>query len=113
LEVQEEVVARMQRRVDEAHSDLARQQDALRHVVSEMKIREDMQSNPQNLAERKDLEELFPRLKSDLETLKATEPVLQAKASEAEQDLRAEQAKLSVLQDQLDRLDKSLENSNR
>lgn len=113
LQGQEEVVARMQRRLDEVHSNLAQQQFELKRLASEIKLREDMQNNSQNLAERKDLEELLPRLKAEFESLKGAEQQLQSKEAEAEQDLRTEQAKLNALQDQLERLDKSLENPDR
>lgn len=113
LQGQEALVAQIQRRVDEAHSNLVQMQVELKRLASEIKLREDMQSNTQNLAERKDLEDLLPRLKAELETQKNAEQQWQTKQLDAEQDLRTEQTKLSVLQDQLDRLDKSLENSNR
>ena len=113
LQGQEASVARVQRRVDEAQSNLAQQQFELKRLTSEIKLREDMQSNTQNPAERKDLEELLPRLKAELESQKNAEQQWQTKQVDAEQDLRTEQAKLNVLQDQLDRLDKSLENPNR
>jgi chromosome segregation ATPase len=113
LQVQEAAVARMERRLDDAHSNLAQTQFELKRLTTEIKIREDMQTNTQNPAERKDLEELIPKVKAELESLRSSEQQLQARESEVEQDLRAEQAKLSVLQSQLDKLDKSLESPSR
>jgi len=111
LQVQEAAVARMERRLDDARSNLTQTQLELKRLAAEIKLREDMQSNTQNPAERKELEEVLPRLKAELESLKSTEQQLQARESESEQDLRAEQAKLAVLHGELDMLDKSLENA--
>jgi chromosome segregation ATPase len=113
LQGQEAAVAQMQRRVDEAHSNLAQTQSEMKRLTSDIKRIEDMHSNSQNPAERKDLEQLLPQLKERLASQESAEQQWQTKQAEVEQDLRTEQAKLSVLQDQLDRLEKSLENSNR
>jgi chromosome segregation ATPase len=113
LQVQEAAVARMERRVDDARSNLAQTQFEIKRLAAEIKLREDMQSNMQNPAERKDMEEVLPKLKAELESLRSAEQQLQTRESEAEQDLRAEQAKLAVLQGQLELLDKSLAISNR
>jgi len=113
LQVQEATVARLERRADDAHSSLAQTQSELKRLASEIKLREDMQSNSQNPVERKEIEEILPRLKAELESLRNTEQQFQARESEAEQELRGEQAKLSALQGQLDTLDKSLESPNR
>jgi hypothetical protein len=112
LQIQEAVVTRAEQRVAEAHSALAQTQNEQKHFASEIKLREDMQSNSQNPAERKELEELLPRLKAQLESANDTEQHLQMKAAEAELDLRTEQAKRTALQDQLDSLDKSLDRPN-
>jgi chromosome segregation ATPase len=113
LQGQEAVVARMERRVDDTHSNLAQTQFTVKRLAAELKLREDMQSNTQNPAERRDLEEMVPRLKAELESLRSAEQQQQAREAEAEQDMRSEQAKLTALQAQLDILDKSLESANR
>lgn len=113
LQIQEAAVARVERRLDDARSSLTQTQSDLKRLVSEIKIREDMQSNSQNPAERKEVEEVLPRLRAGLESLKNTEQQLQTRESEAEQDLRTEQARLTALQSQLETLDKSLESPSR
>jgi chromosome segregation ATPase len=113
LQVQDAGVARAERRVAEAHSTLAQTQAEQKHFASEIKLREDMRSNTQNPAERKELEDLLPRLKARLESLNDAEQQLQLKTSEAELELKAEQSKRTALQDELDLLDKSLESANR
>ena len=112
LQIQEAVVTRAEQRVAEARSALAQTQAELKHLASEIKLREDMQSNSQNPAERKEFEELLPRLKAQLESSNDTEQHEEMKAAEAELDLRTEQAKRTALQDQLDSLDKSLDRAN-
>ena len=113
LQGQEAAVARMERRVDDVRSSLTQVQFEMKRLAAEIKLREDTQSNTQNPAERRDVEEVLSRNKVELESLKSTEQQLQTRQSEAEQDLRNEQAKLTALQGQLDILDKSLESPNR
>jgi chromosome segregation ATPase len=115
LQSQEAAVALVQRRVDEAHSNLTQTQSEMKRLTSDVKRIEEMQSNSQNQSERerKDLEDLLPQLKERLASEQSAEQQWQTKQADAEQDLRIEQTKLNELQDQLDRLEKSLENSNR
>jgi len=60
---------------------------------------------------RKELEDTVARFKSALEQRATTEQEMQARLTEAGEQLRIEQSKLGRLQDELDRLDKSLEAS--
>ena len=113
LQIQQGAVERAQRRVDEARSTLSQTQTEVKMMGSTIKQIEDKISNAQNPAERKRQEDLLPKFKSELESQQNSEQQSQVRESEAEQELRAEQAKLNALQDQLDRLDKSLETSNR
>jgi chromosome segregation ATPase len=113
LQIQEGAAARAQRRVDEARSALSQTQAEVKMMATEIKQTEDKISNAQNPVERKRQEDLLARFKAGLESQENSAQQLQAKESEAEQELRAEQSKLNVLQDQLDRLDKSLETSSR
>jgi hypothetical protein len=57
------------------------------------------------------VEEALNRAKSDLEVSKTLEQQRQATESEAEQQLRAEQDKLSRLEHQLDELVKKIDNA--
>ena len=113
LQIQEGAVARAQRRVDEARSTLSQTQTEVKMIASAIKQTEDKISNAQNPIERKRQEDLLAKFKADLESQENSQQQSQTRESEAEQDLRTEQAKLNALQDQLDRLDKSLETSNR
>ncbi len=113
LQIQEGAVERAQRRVDDARLALSQTRTEMKMLTSGIKQTEDKVSNAQNPAERKRQEDLLVKFKAELESQQNSEQQSQTKESEAEQDLRAERAKLAALQDQLDRLDKYLEISNR
>ena len=113
LQIQEGAVERAHRRVDEARSTLSQTQLEMKMMAYTIKEIEDKVSNAQNSIERKRQEDLLAKFKAELESQQNSEQQSQARESEAEQDLKTEQAKLNALQDQLDRLDKSLEISNR
>lgn len=113
LQIQEGAVQRAQRRVDDARSALSQTQAEVKMMAFTIKQMEDKISNAQNPVEKKRQEDLLPKFKAELESQQNSEQQSQARESEAEQELRAEQAKLNALQDQLDRLDKSLETTNR
>ncbi len=114
LQGQEAAVARASQRLDEAREKLARIQDERKHVATDVKQHEDFISNTENPpTQRKDVEGVLPRLKTRLESLENEEQQRQTREIEAEQQLRAEEVRLSDLRDQLDRLDKALENASR
>jgi chromosome segregation ATPase len=111
LQGQEAAVARLQHRVDEARSTLTQTQYELKNDASGIKQTEDRLNDTLSTAERKRLEDLLAKLKAELESQKAAEQQWETREMEAEQELKAEQAKLGALQDQLGRLDKTLESS--
>jgi len=114
LQGQEAAVARASQRLDEAREKLARIQDDRKHVATDVKQHEDFISNTENPpTQRKEVEAVLPRLKTRLESLENEEQQRQTREIEAEQQLRAEEVRLSDLRDQLDRLDKVLENARR
>ncbi len=112
LQGQEAAVARASQRLDEVREKLSAIQAGRKHFAAEVKQHEDFISNTENPpAARKEFEERLPQLKSELESSESLEQEQQAQEIDAGQRLRAEEAKLSDLQDQLDRLDKALENA--
>lgn len=114
LQGQEAAVARASQRLDEAREKLARIQDERKHVVADVKRQEDFISNTENPAtRRKEVEGILSQLKTRVESLENQEQQLQTREIDAEQQLRAEEVRLSDLRDQLDRLDKALENASR
>ncbi len=112
LQIQEAAVERAQRRVDEARSALSQTQTEVRMMAAGIKQTEDKISSAQNPVERKQQEDLLVQFKAGLQSQESSAQQSQARESIAEQDLRTEQTKLNALQDQLDRLDKSLDGPN-
>jgi len=114
LQGQEAAVARASQRLEEAREKLARIRDERKHVAGDVKQQEDFVSNTENSpTRRKEVEGVLARDKARLESLENDEQERQAREIEAEHQLRAEEVRLSDLHDQLDRLDKALENSGR
>jgi chromosome segregation ATPase len=114
LQGQEAAVARASQRLDEAREKLARTQDERKLVAADLKRFEDSMSTENSAMERKAVEQnVLPQFKARLEALDNQEQQLQTREIDAEQQLRAEEIKLSDLRDQLDRLDKALENASR
>jgi hypothetical protein len=114
LQGQEASVARASQRLDEAREKLTRTQDERKHLAVEVKQHEDFVSNSENPAtQRKAFEYRLPELKTRLESVEGEEQQSQSREIEAEQQLRAEEVRLSDIRDQLDRLDKTLEDASR
>jgi chromosome segregation ATPase len=109
LQGQEAAVARASERLDRARERLAVIQDQREHVAADVKRQEDFINNTENPPnQRKETEDMLPPQKTRLESLKNEEQQRQTQEIEAEQQLRAEEVRLSDLRDQLDRLDKAL-----
>jgi len=113
LQGQEAAVGRASKRLDEAREKLARTQDERKQTAFEVKRLEDFVNNTENPpTQRKALENRLSELKTRLESV-GSEEQQQSREIDAEQQLRAEEVRLSDLRDQLDRLDKALENASR
>ncbi len=108
-QLQETVVAGAQRRLDVVHSKLAEVRSGVAHFASEVERAEAELNDSQGSADRKQVEGMLAAAKRELESQKAAEQEWEAKEAESVQDLRSEQAKLVALQEQLDQLDKTLE----
>ena len=112
VQAQETVVRRAQERVEETRSKLNHIQSEKRRLAAQLKQTEDLQSHPGTAQyEGKSLEDALAQLRARLEMEESDEQETQTRLTEAEDQLRVEQAKLDQLQDDLDRLDKALENS--
>ena len=111
-QAQESVVRRMQERVDDTRSKLGQIQSEQRNRAASIKRIEEKKSRSDTPAnEQKELEDALQQIKARFDADANKEQETQAKLIEAEEQLRLEQAKLSGLQDQLDRLEKIVENS--
>src|SRR5271168_2164884 len=114
LQGQEAAVARASQRLDEAREMYAGAQSERKHLAAEIKQHEEFISNTENSpTQRKVFEDRLPEDKARLESFENQEQQEQAREIEAEQQLRVEEARLSDLRDQLDQLDKALENASR
>ena len=111
LQGQEATVALTQRRVDEVRSNLEQTQSEEKSLSSAIKQAEEKLKDAEKPEERKQLEDLLSKVKAELEVQQGVEQRMLTKQAEAEQDFRAEQAKLDALQDKLDQLEESLENA--
>ena len=113
-QAQESVVRRMQERVDDTRSKLAQIQSEQRNRATTIKQIDEKKSRSETpAAEQKELENVLPQIKARFDADANKEQETQAKLIESEEQLRLEQAKLGGLQDQLDRLEKQLEESQR
>ena len=111
MQSQQAAVARAQQRVDEVDSRLTDAKGAVRHFTSEVERAEAALNDSQNATQRQQLEQILASNKRELEPQKLAEQEWETKAAEAVQNLRSEEAKLTALEDQLDRVDKDLERS--
>jgi chromosome segregation ATPase len=114
LQGQEAAVARASQRLDETREKLGKIQDERKHVAADVKQHEDFIRNTENPpTERKEVEGTLSLLKTRLESLENEEQQRQAREIEAEQQVQADEVRLSDLREQLERLDKALENVSR
>jgi chromosome segregation ATPase len=111
LQMQQGAVARASEHLNDAHSKLADIQVRQRELAGELKRTEDAIGAEENLQQQKILQDRMNRVKSDIEVTGETEQQRQATGIQAEQQLRAEQDKLSALETQLDELIRSMGNS--
>ena len=109
LQGQQTAVQRAAERRDLARDRVTDTESQIKRVTADLQRNEDQATQSQSAPERKELQEqLIPRLKADLETLRHLEQQQQASQADSEENLRAEQAKLIDLESFLDKLDKSL-----
>ena len=112
-QAQESVVRRVQERVDGTRSMLAQIQSEQKSRVAGMKqIEEKKSSSDTPATEQKQLEDVLSQVKARFDADANKEQETQAKLIESEEQLRLEQAKLSGLQDELDKMEKQLASSN-
>jgi chromosome segregation ATPase len=111
LQMEQGAVARASEHLDEARSKLAEIQVRQREMAGEVRRLEDARSAEENLQQQKALQDRINHVKSDLEVTGDTEQQRQATEIQAEQQLRAEQDKLSALETQLDEGIQSMGNS--
>jgi hypothetical protein len=109
-QTQQAAVMRASERLNDARLRLADAQDHQKHVAMDIKRLEDTLSAEENLAQQKELRDRINHSKSELEDSTSIEQQRQAGEIEAEQQLRTEQDKLTMLETQLDELVRHLSN---
>jgi chromosome segregation ATPase len=111
---QEAAVARASQRLEATGEKLAGIQAERKHATADVKQQEEFINNTDNPAnQRKEVEGMLSQLKTRVESLENEEQQVRTREIDAEQQLRTEEGRLSDLRDQLDRLDKDLENASR
>jgi chromosome segregation ATPase len=111
LHVQAGVVERATQRLENVRNALAQMESQKKYLTEQLKRFEEMKDQTETEQQRKRFEENIVEFKASLEEMGPEMQDLQAKQIELEADLRTEQAKWERLQEELDRLENSLENS--
>jgi chromosome segregation ATPase len=108
LNAQEASLARVSQGLENVRGRLARIDDERKQNADQIKFLENMRDRTGDTPKQKEFDDAIAGLKVRMEGPSIEEQDLQSKKVELEQELRIEQAKLGGLQDELDRLDKSL-----
>jgi chromosome segregation ATPase len=111
LHLQADVLEHATERLENTKGEIAQLDSQKKSLTEQIKQLEEMKDRPENEQRRKQFEDYLASSKASLEAVDPREQELQAKQFELEADLRMEQAKWNRLQDELDRLENSLENS--
>ena len=109
LQAQQAAVTRASERLNDARLRLGDAQNHQKHVAVDIKRLEDALSTEENPTQQKELRERINHSKSELEDSTDLEQ-RQATEIEAEQQLRTEQDKLTMLEGRLDELVRKLDN---
>ena len=111
--VQAEAVRRSQEKLDEATQALAQLKAQQNNVAGMLKQEEDGVAQTEDPTFRKQLEASIARLKAEQEMETHMEQEAQATFQEAQDQFRIEGARLGQLQDELDALDRTLQEASR
>jgi chromosome segregation ATPase len=110
VELQDGIVRRLQDKVDEMRTKLTQLQGEENQLTTELKGMQDALEQADNPDTQKEvLKQTIRGLKTESEKKANEEQGTQARLSESDEQLRIEQAKLGRLQDELDALDKTLQ----
>lgn len=110
LQIEDAAVARAAQRVDTVHDRCTNAENARQHTAADVQRFETaLASGSVQESETKQLQPRLAELKSMLDTQTAEAQTCQASEAEASGQLQHEQAKLSEMQERIDRLDKTLE----
>jgi chromosome segregation ATPase len=108
LQTQSAIMSRATQRLDEARNRCTNAQNQIKMMAGEIQRQQDRLRTTQNPAEQKQAEDTLSRFKSQVEMFTNDEQQCHAREADADTQYRSERAKMSELEDQLDKLDKVL-----
>lgn len=108
IQTQESLLERAMQRLETARNVCKGSEMQRQHFTTQIQRTEAAKRNAQNTSDRQAAEEMLANLKSSAEMFASEASDCQRDQVDAEIQVRAEQAKMSELQDQLDKLDKVL-----
>lgn len=108
LQSQSVALDRASQRLEQARGACSQAQSQQKMLAGQVERVEAQKGRAQNPAEQKSLEEVLANMKSSIEMWTGEEQQCQVERSQAEGQFRAEQARMSELQEQLEKLDKLL-----
>lgn len=108
LQVQGAALEGARQRMENARANCSLAPIQRQNMESQIERTEASRRSSQNPVEQKSAENLLAQLRSEIELLAKQEQECQAPRAEAEAEFRNEDAKMNELQDQLERLDKTL-----
>jgi len=111
LHIQQGVVERATSRLDNAKTEIAQVENQRRYQTEQIKRLKVMKERAENEEQKQQLDENIATLESNLQDWDPREQELQSQQIELEGELRAEQAKLARLDEELDRLENALQSA--
>ena len=110
LQSQATLTTRATQRLDDARNRCTQFDNQRRMMTTEIQRSEERLRTTQNPTERRPFEDQIARFKTNLEMMGTEEQQCRAREAEADSQFRAERAKMTDLEDQLEKLDKVLAN---
>jgi chromosome segregation ATPase len=112
LQTQQTAVEDAQKEFDQAHTAAAQAEEHSKTLQNEVKYYADQDNEEQtpNATDRQKIEDVISRLKTRLDQTGSEAQEAQTSEMQAQERLQIEQSKLSALQDELDQVDKILQN---
>lgn len=111
VQAEEMAVQRAHQRLEDATSRRAQLEEKRKPYEAQLKWYEKTREHLENSAEQRKYDDEIAQMKAQIDLYASAEQEMQSKEVELREQLRTEEAKLGRLQDELDRLDKVLENS--
>ena len=108
LQAQSTILSRATQRLDDARNRCTSDQNQKKMMQGEIERNEERLRTTQDPNQRRQTEDLIARFKSQVEVLNNNEQQCRVREADADNAYRTEKAKMSELEDQLEKLDKVL-----